>query len=53
MVAGPRSVFCRVWPGIKRGVETVREMVKACRDLGVEYLTAVCLQQRELAAARG
>jgi undecaprenyl diphosphate synthase len=25
--------------GHKRGVETVREMVKACRDLGVGYLT--------------
>ncbi len=25
--------------GHQRGVESVREMVKACRDLGVEYLT--------------
>ncbi len=25
--------------GHQRGVETVREMVKACRELGVEYLT--------------
>ncbi|MGB8518214.1 MAG: polyprenyl diphosphate synthase, partial [Gallionella sp.] len=25
--------------GHQRGVETVREMVKACRKLGVEYLT--------------
>src|SRR5487761_2450482 len=25
--------------GHQRGVETVREMVKACRQLGIEYLT--------------
>ena len=35
---GPSNVSCHV-AGHKRGVESVRETVKACGDMGVEYLT--------------
>jgi len=50
MVAGRNKRFMPRVAGHQRGVEALREVVKACRDLGVEYLTVFAFQQRKLAA---
>ena len=34
-----KNAFCRVVAGHKRGVEAVRNTVKSCAEMGVEYLT--------------
>jgi undecaprenyl diphosphate synthase len=43
MGAGQRSVFCRALPAMSKGVELVREMVRACLERNIQLFDLVCV----------